>query len=221
MEIDNLRGSSLQRKIVSFREIHDLNFRGSSCKNLFVLSSSNRGRLLGFTDLMRQKNKIMKQGLIQHYGILEDLKSNSNSVPCKSKAASVPAGSRNSSASVTAGGSDPAASRNRPAVNSAGRSKPTERVGQPAGWDDGVLLLRPQQVTLGGIKDHNFGGPRVMGDPSTDNDIGIVDSGCSRSMTGNKEKHDDFVPIKEKLDDFNILTRHCSSRKIPGIYFWY
>ncbi|GJZ63834.1 hypothetical protein Tco_0620255 [Tanacetum coccineum] len=61
--------------IVEFhREIHDLNFRGSSCKNLFVLSSSNRGRLLGFTDLMRQKNKRMKQeGLIQHYGILEDL----------------------------------------------------------------------------------------------------------------------------------------------------
>ncbi|GKB03962.1 putative ribonuclease H-like domain-containing protein, partial [Tanacetum coccineum] len=38
-----------------------------------------------------------------------------DSVPCKSKAASVPAGSRNSSASVTAGGSDPATSRNRPA----------------------------------------------------------------------------------------------------------
>ncbi|GKD72091.1 hypothetical protein Tco_1330373 [Tanacetum coccineum] len=35
--------------------------------------------LLGFTYLMRQKNKIMKQeGLIQHYGILEDLKSNSS-----------------------------------------------------------------------------------------------------------------------------------------------
>ncbi|GJW87819.1 hypothetical protein Tco_0163159 [Tanacetum coccineum] len=54
--------------------------RGSSCKNLFVLSSSNRGRLLGFTDLMRQKNKRMKpEGLIQHYGILEDLKSNRSS----------------------------------------------------------------------------------------------------------------------------------------------
>ncbi|GJR64693.1 ribonuclease H-like domain-containing protein, partial [Tanacetum coccineum] len=45
---------------------------------------------------------------------------------------SVPAGSRNSSASVTAGGSDPAASRNRPAVNSAGRPNPTGRVGQAA-----------------------------------------------------------------------------------------
>ncbi|GJR71806.1 putative ribonuclease H-like domain-containing protein [Tanacetum coccineum] len=57
-----------------------------------------------------------------------------NSVPCKSKAASVPAGSRNSSASVTADGSDPAASRNRSAVNYASRPKPTERVGHPAGW---------------------------------------------------------------------------------------
>ncbi|GJX32121.1 hypothetical protein Tco_0241976 [Tanacetum coccineum] len=35
--------------------------------------------LLGFTDLMRQKKQRMKQeGLIQHYGILEDLKSNSS-----------------------------------------------------------------------------------------------------------------------------------------------
>ncbi|GKD04305.1 ribonuclease H-like domain-containing protein, partial [Tanacetum coccineum] len=98
-------------------------------------------------------------------------------VPCKSKAAFVPAGSRNSSAFVTAGGSDPAASRNKPAVNSAGRPKPIERVGHPAGWDDG-------------------------GDPSTDNDIGIVDSGCSRSMTGNKEKLDDFVQVKGGIIKF-------------------
>ncbi|GKF82181.1 hypothetical protein Tco_0243837, partial [Tanacetum coccineum] len=42
-------------------------------------------------------------------------------VPCKSQAASVPAGSSNSSPSVTADGPDPAASRNRPAVISAGR----------------------------------------------------------------------------------------------------
>ncbi|GJU30064.1 hypothetical protein Tco_1173653 [Tanacetum coccineum] len=35
--------------------------------------------VLGFTDLMRQKNKRIKQeGIIQHYGILEDLKSNSS-----------------------------------------------------------------------------------------------------------------------------------------------
>ncbi|GKC58444.1 retrovirus-related pol polyprotein from transposon TNT 1-94 [Tanacetum coccineum] len=55
-----------------------------------------------------------------------------DSVPCNSKAASVPVGSRNSSASVTAGGYDSAASRNRPAVNSAGRPNPTGRVGQAA-----------------------------------------------------------------------------------------
>ncbi|GJR80718.1 putative ribonuclease H-like domain-containing protein [Tanacetum coccineum] len=34
------------------------------------------------------------------------------------------------------------------------------------------------------------------------NDIGIVDSGCSRSMTGNKEKLDDFVQIKGGIVKF-------------------
>ncbi|GJT36814.1 putative ribonuclease H-like domain-containing protein, partial [Tanacetum coccineum] len=83
------------------------------------------------------------------------------------------AGSRNSPASDNAGGSNPAASRNRPAVNSAGRPN-------PAGWSK-----RP-----------------APGDPSTDNDIGIVDSGCSRSMTGNKEKLDDFVQVKGGIVKF-------------------
>ncbi|GJT80385.1 ribonuclease H-like domain-containing protein [Tanacetum coccineum] len=116
-----------------------------------------------------------------------------NSVPCKSKAASVPAGSRNSSASVTAGGSDPAASRNRPAVNSAGRPNPTGRVGQAA------HRAAAQSKLLVGLKaQHLFllVDQFCLGDPSTDNDIGIVDSGCSRSMTGNKEKLDDFVQVK-------------------------
>ncbi|GJV02689.1 hypothetical protein Tco_1336258 [Tanacetum coccineum] len=64
-----------------------------------------------------------------------------DSVPCKSKAASVPAGSRNSPASVTAGGSDPAASRNRPAVNSADRP-------HPAGWSKrpATPYFRPSSV---------------------------------------------------------------------------
>nr|GFD41985.1 hypothetical protein [Tanacetum cinerariifolium] len=35
-----------------------------------------------------------------------------------------------------------------------------------------------------------------QGDPCVDNDLGIVDSGCSRSMTGNKEMLDDFVQVK-------------------------
>ncbi|GJW05825.1 putative ribonuclease H-like domain-containing protein [Tanacetum coccineum] len=122
-----------------------------------------------------------------------------DSVPCKSKAASVPAGSRNSSASVTAAGSDPAASRNRPAVNSAGRPKPTERVGHPAGWSKrsapvsadrpvsaGWLnpaarpFFRPSSVYFNNMYWPNLYDPMYMnkgrwgtaGDPSTDNDIG-------------------------------------------------
>ncbi|GJT64664.1 hypothetical protein Tco_1016144 [Tanacetum coccineum] len=43
-------------------------------RTLFVLSSSNKGRLLGFIYLMRQKNKRMKQeGLTKHYGILQKM----------------------------------------------------------------------------------------------------------------------------------------------------
>ncbi|GJS28089.1 hypothetical protein Tco_0488709 [Tanacetum coccineum] len=45
---------------------------------------------------------------------------------------------------------------------------------------DGQLLLSPQQVNL-----HTDAG-----------DEGIVDSGCSRSMTGNKERLDDFQSFK-------------------------
>ncbi|GKF42958.1 hypothetical protein Tco_0126300, partial [Tanacetum coccineum] len=104
------------------------------------------------------------------------------SVPCKSKATSVPAGSRNSAAFVTAGGSDPAASRNRAVVNPAGRPNPTGRVGQAAhfaaaqsnpagrpvsaGWLNPAArpYFRPSSVTLGGIQDHIFWGPRVMVD---------------------------------------------------------
>nr|GFC18944.1 hypothetical protein [Tanacetum cinerariifolium] len=76
------------------------------------------------------------------------------SVPCKSKAASVPTGSRNSSASVNAGRSDFAASRNRPVVNSTGRPNPVGRIGKathhsadqpnPAGWSK-----RPAPVSAG------------------------------------------------------------------------
>nr|GFD50553.1 hypothetical protein [Tanacetum cinerariifolium] len=58
-------------------------------------------------------------------------------VPCKSKVASIPTGSRNSSASVNAGRSDSAASRNRPVVNFAGRPN-------PAGWSK-----RPAPVSAG------------------------------------------------------------------------
>ncbi|GJY47088.1 hypothetical protein Tco_0436151 [Tanacetum coccineum] len=73
--VKRLRSTHNQQYKFGVTEIHDLNFRGSfdfirlydevRARTLFVLSSSNRGRLLGIIDLMRQKNKRMKQeGLI-------------------------------------------------------------------------------------------------------------------------------------------------------------
>ncbi|GKF70500.1 hypothetical protein Tco_0203557, partial [Tanacetum coccineum] len=35
--------------------------------------------------------------------------------------------------------------------------------------------------------------------PHKNRDLGIVDSGCSRSMIGNKEKLDDFVKIEVEM----------------------
>ncbi|GJW72503.1 putative ribonuclease H-like domain-containing protein [Tanacetum coccineum] len=139
-------------------------------------------------------------------------------VPCKFKAASAPAGSRNSSASVPADRSDPADSRNRPAVNPADRPHPagwskrpaTVSAGRPvsAGWLNPAArpFFRPSSVyntNWSNIYDPMIKGRwGTAGDPSTDNDIGIVDSGCSRSMTGNKEKLDDFVQIKGGIVKF-------------------
>ncbi|GJS95079.1 hypothetical protein Tco_0802047 [Tanacetum coccineum] len=122
-----------------------------------------------------------------------------DSVPCKFKAAFVPAGSRNSSASVTAGGSDPAASRNRPAVNSAGRPNPTGRVGQaahlaaaqsnPAGWSK-----RPAPVSAG-----------RPGDPRTIMKyIGIELTVVAQRSNehGNQEKLDDIYELQEAIVKF-------------------
>ncbi|GJZ37596.1 hypothetical protein Tco_0583787 [Tanacetum coccineum] len=84
-----LRAISLQRKLVSFMEIYDLNFttEGEVCaRTLFVLSSSNRGRLLGFIDLIRQMNKRMKQErLIRHYGILQKMEDSTRYVKERNK----------------------------------------------------------------------------------------------------------------------------------------
>ncbi|GJU00114.1 putative ribonuclease H-like domain-containing protein [Tanacetum coccineum] len=109
------------------------------------------------------------------------------------RAAYVPAGSRNPPTSVSAGSAFPAGSRNRPASVSAGLAVITNCT-----WmrEDGELLLRPQQVVLGKLKGHICSGdPRTMDNPHKNKDLGIVDSGCSRSMTGNKEKLDDFMNI--------------------------
>ncbi|GJR71507.1 putative ribonuclease H-like domain-containing protein [Tanacetum coccineum] len=130
------------------------------------------------------------------------------------------AGSRISPASIPAGRSDSAASRNRPAVHSAGapnhagwsKRPAIVSAGRPgsAGWLNPAArpYFRPSSVyfdTPTNLYDPMFmdkGRWDTAGDPSTDNDIGIVDSGCSRSMTGNKEKLADFVPIKGGIVKF-------------------
>ncbi|GJV57648.1 ribonuclease H-like domain-containing protein [Tanacetum coccineum] len=101
---------------------------------------------------------------------------------------SVPAGSRNRPTSV------PAGSRNRPTSVPAGLAIITNCI-----WmrEDGELLLRDTSAGLffGEFKAICNGDPRTMENPHKNRDLGIVDSGCSRSMTGNKEKLDDFVKI--------------------------
>ncbi|GJV72320.1 ribonuclease H-like domain-containing protein [Tanacetum coccineum] len=82
-------------------------------------------RLFQSLNVLRRPNSTAGSPNCDFYNCVE-------SVPCKSKAAYVPAGSRNSPASDTAGGSNPAASRNRPVVNSAGRPNPAGCSKRPA-----------------------------------------------------------------------------------------
>ncbi|GJX40605.1 putative ribonuclease H-like domain-containing protein [Tanacetum coccineum] len=117
----------------------------------------------------------------------------------------VPAGSRNRPTSVPAGRSFPAGSRNRPTSVPAGRSFPAGRP-FPTGWHNPAArpMTRPkshyfQQFSRPGSYNQmamDEGRWGTADNPHTNKDIGIVDSGCSRSMTGNKEKLADFVKIK-------------------------
>nr|GFA29286.1 hypothetical protein [Tanacetum cinerariifolium] len=108
-------------------------------------------------------------------------------LPVVLKAASVLAGSRNSSASISAGRSIPAASSNRPASIHAGRHIPAGRFNKPA--------------------------PSLAGRSVP---TGIVDIECSRSMTGNKEKLDDFMLVKGGTVTFGggdgKITGKCTIR---------
>nr|GEW78637.1 ribonuclease H-like domain-containing protein [Tanacetum cinerariifolium] len=97
-----------------------------------------------------------------------------------SKTAYVPAGSRNSLASISAGRYIPAGRRTRSASIHAGQS---------------ILAAsrnRSASIHAGLTSQHLF--PLVH--PHMNKDIGIIDSGCSRSMTDNKEKLDDFVQVR-------------------------
>nr|GFA82724.1 uncharacterized mitochondrial protein AtMg00810-like [Tanacetum cinerariifolium] len=129
----------------------------------------------------------------------------------------VPAGSRNSSASISAGRSIPAASRNKPVSIHAGKHIHAGRINKPAhvpagssvpsGWTNPATrpFFRPtnlyfDNVNWPSIYNHMYMNEGQWGSavkssvhPHVNKDIDIVDSGCSRSMTGNKEKLDDFV----------------------------
>ncbi|GJR21441.1 putative ribonuclease H-like domain-containing protein [Tanacetum coccineum] len=130
------------------------------------------------------------------------------------KAASVPAGSRNRTTSVPAGSrnrptSVPAGSRNRPTYVPAGSwNRPTSvPAGRPftAGWKNHAArhMTRPSSHYFKHFSRPGYYNQLYMDEgrwgtaenPHKNRDLGIVDSGCSRSMTGNKEKLDDFVKI--------------------------
>ncbi|GJY82729.1 putative ribonuclease H-like domain-containing protein, partial [Tanacetum coccineum] len=99
----------------------------------------------------------------------------------------------------------PTGSRNRPTSVPAGRSFPAGRP-FPTGWHNPAArpMTRPkshyfQQFSRPGSYNQmamDEGRWGTADNPHTNKDIGIVDSGCSRSMTGNKEKLADFVKIK-------------------------
>ncbi|GJV60010.1 putative ribonuclease H-like domain-containing protein [Tanacetum coccineum] len=109
---------------------------------------------------------------------------------------SFPAGSRNRPTYVPAGRPFPAGSRNRPTSVPAGWHNPA------AGWHN--PMTRPKSHYFqqfsgpGSYNQMDMDGGRwgTADNPHTNKDLGIVDSGCSRSMTGNKGKLADFVKIK-------------------------
>nr|GEW74782.1 retrovirus-related Pol polyprotein from transposon TNT 1-94 [Tanacetum cinerariifolium] len=105
---------------------------------------------------------------------------------------SIPAASRNQSASIHAGRSIPADSRNRPASIHAGKHIPAGWINKPAHFPADLICNGVPRTMVDLINRV----PRTMVYPQVNKDIGIVDSGCSRSMTGNKEKLDDFVQVK-------------------------
>nr|GFA38773.1 ribonuclease H-like domain-containing protein [Tanacetum cinerariifolium] len=103
---------------------------------------------------------------------------------------SIPAASRNRLASIHAGRSIPAASRNRPASIHAGRSIPAASRNRLASIHAGRHIPASRSN-----KPAPFSAGRTV-HPHVNKDIRIVDSGCSRSMTGNKEKLADFMQVK-------------------------
>nr|GFA38194.1 ribonuclease H-like domain-containing protein [Tanacetum cinerariifolium] len=116
-----------------------------------------------------------------------------NSLASISAGRSIPAASRNRSASIHAGRSIPAASRNKPASIHAGKHIPAGRINKPAPFPAGGSV--PTGWTNPAARPF-FGPTNLYVHPHVNKDISIVDSGYSRSMTDNIEKLDDFVQVK-------------------------
>ncbi|GJR51800.1 putative ribonuclease H-like domain-containing protein [Tanacetum coccineum] len=113
------------------------------------------------------------------------------------KAASVPAGSRNRPTSVPAGRPFSAGWKNHAARP---MTRPTSHYFQH--------FSRPGYYNQMYMDEGRWG---TADNPHKNKDLGIVDSGCSRSMTGNKEKLDDFVKIVG-----GIVTFRGGDGKITG-----
>nr|GFB22093.1 ribonuclease H-like domain-containing protein [Tanacetum cinerariifolium] len=108
---------------------------------------------------------------------------------------SIPAASRNIPASIHANRHILAGRINKPTPFPAGRSVPTGWINPAARPFFGPTNLYFDNVSWPGIYDHMSMNEGRWGS-SVKSSTGIVDSGCSRSMTRNKEKLDDFVQIK-------------------------
>nr|GEV71927.1 hypothetical protein [Tanacetum cinerariifolium] len=166
---------------------------------------------------------------------------------------SIPAASRNKPTSIHAGRSIPAARRNSPESIHASRHIPAGRINKPTpfpagrsvptGWTNPATkpFFRPtnlyfDNVYWPGIYDHMSMNTRRWGSavkssaghPYVNKDIDIVDSGCSQSMIGNKEKLDDFgfslaffLGTKDEtfyiLKDFIALIENQLNKKVKAI----
>nr|GEV25861.1 putative ribonuclease H-like domain-containing protein [Tanacetum cinerariifolium] len=162
-----------------------------------------------------------------------------NSSASISAGRSIPAASRNRSASIHDGRSIPAASRNKPASICAGNHIPAGRINKPApfpagssvptGWTNPAArpFFRPTNLYFDNVYWHGIYNHMSMNKGrwgsavKSSADISIVDSGCSRSMTGNKEMLDDFVQVKGGTvtlgggDDFQLPNESQVVLRIP------
>nr|GEV65140.1 putative ribonuclease H-like domain-containing protein [Tanacetum cinerariifolium] len=141
---------------------------------------------------------------------------------------SIPTASRNRPTSIYAGIHIPAGRFNKPAPFPAGRSVPT-------GWTNHAArpFFRPTNLYFDntlyelGVQEQWWISSIYMVSylmihkvhPHVNKNICIVDSGCSRSMTGNKEKLDDFVQIKGELQHFNLFSVSQICDKMNKVLF--